>query len=180
MVAAHRPMSSACHLGTRGYVDSTGSAIIDFTEACYDFELSDDEWLPTLIARGLPILDHGLGVAAVEYGRPPDEGDVRVLRIHVGSGPADFPDRHMAALQATPPEMLREQARPGQATTMSHSTAAHPEALELYTSHVDYCKDVFGITAVDSKGAGVAIVAPLMADYFAESKKATMLETCRG
>jgi DNA-binding CsgD family transcriptional regulator len=44
---------------------------------------------------------------------------------------------------------------------MSESQAHHPEALAIYTKHVDYCKDVFGITAVDSRGDGVAIVAPL-------------------
>jgi DNA-binding CsgD family transcriptional regulator len=142
-------------------VDRIGSAIIDFTEAAYDLELSDEEWLPTVLERGLPVLDHGLGVAAIEYGRPPEEGPVQLLRIHVGSGPEDFPERHTAALAATPPEALRDQARHGLATTMSESTKAQPEALQTYTSHVTYCKDVLGITAVDSKGAGVAIVAPL-------------------
>ena len=142
-------------------MDPIGSAIIDFTEAAYALEIRDDEWLPTLLRRGQPVLDHGLGVAAVEYGRPPDEGPVQLLRIHVGSGPEDFPERHTVALAATPPEALRDQARHGQATTMSESTKAHPEALESYTSHVTYCKDVLGITAVDRKGAGVAIVAPL-------------------
>ena len=142
-------------------MDRVGSAIIDFTEAAYDLGLDDQEWLPTVLERGLPVLDRGLGVAAVEYGRPPDDGDVQVFNIHIGSGPEDFAERHMAALAATPPDMLREQARPGQATTMSVSTAAHPEALELYTSHVDYCRDVFGITTVDPTGAGIALVAPL-------------------
>jgi DNA-binding CsgD family transcriptional regulator len=139
----------------------TNSAIIDFTEAAYDLELSDEEWLPTVLERGLPVLDHGLGVAGIEYGRPPEGGEVAILRIHVASGPADFPARHMAALAATPPEDLREQSRPGQAATMSTTTRAHPEALERYTSHVDYCKDVLGITTVDCRGAGAAIVAPL-------------------
>ena len=144
-----------------GSMDRVGSAIIDFTEAAYDLGLSDEEWLPTVLAQGLPVLDQGLGVAAVEYVRPPEKGDVELHRIHVGSGPEDFPERHLAALAATPPDVLREQARPGQATTMSMTTAADPGALELYTSHVDYCKDVFGITAVDCRGSGVAIVAPL-------------------
>jgi DNA-binding CsgD family transcriptional regulator len=142
-------------------MDKTGSAIIDFTEAAYDLEVSDEEWLPTVLRRGLAVLDRGLGVAGVEYGRPPEAGPVQLLRIHVASGPEDFPERHTAALAATPPEALRDQARPGQATTMSESTKAHPEALASYTSHVDYCKDVLGITAVDSTGVGVAIVAPL-------------------
>ena len=142
-------------------MDRIGSAIIDFTEAAYDLELSDEEWLPTVLRRGLPVLEQGLGVAGVEYGRPPDDGPVQLLRVSVASGPEDFPERHMAALAATPPDALRDQARPGLATTMSESTAEHPEALERYTAHVDYCEDVLGITAVDSKGAGVAVVAPL-------------------
>lgn len=136
-------------------------AIIDFTEAAYDLEIEDDDWLPSVVERGLPVLDHGLGVAAIEYGRAPEGGDVRILRIHVASGPEDFAERHMAALAATPPEELREQARPGQATTMSASTAEHPEALRRYTAYVDHCEDVLGLTTVDLKGSGVAIVAPL-------------------
>ncbi len=142
-------------------MDPFGSAIIDFTEAAYNLELSDEDWLPTVLERGLPVLDHGLGVAGIEYGRPPEGGEVAILRIHAASGPTDFPERHMAALAATPPEDLREQACPGQAATMSTTTRAHPEALERYTSHVDYCKDLLGITTVDCRGAGAAIVAPL-------------------
>ncbi|MBW2210934.1 MAG: helix-turn-helix transcriptional regulator [Deltaproteobacteria bacterium] len=142
-------------------MDDVASAIIDFTEAVYDLELSNEDWLPTVLKRGLPVLEHGLGVAGIEYGRPPDGGPVRLLRIHVASGPEDFPELHSAAIADTPLEMIREQARPGQATTMSMSTRSHPEALELYTSHVSYCKDVLGITTVDCKGAGAAIVAPL-------------------
>ena len=30
-----------------------------------------------------------------------------------------------------------------------------------YTSHVDYCKDLLYLTAVDGKGSGIAILAPL-------------------
>jgi DNA-binding CsgD family transcriptional regulator len=142
-------------------LDSADAAIIDFTEAAYDLERDDQDWLPEVLRRGLRVLDHGLGVAAVEYGRPSEGGPVTILRVHVGSGPADFPARHLAALGAMPPELLREQARSGLATTMSESQADHPEALEIYTKHVDYCKDVLGITAVDSRGDGVAIVAPL-------------------
>ena len=142
-------------------MDSTGAAIIDFTEAAYNLELNDEEWLPRVVERGIPVLDQGLGVAAVEYGRLPDGGPVTLLKIHVASGPSDFPERHLAALSAMPPQLLREQARTGLATTMSQSQAAHPEVLDIYTKHVDYCKDVLGITAVDARGAGVAVVAPL-------------------
>jgi DNA-binding CsgD family transcriptional regulator len=136
-------------------------AIIDFTEAVYDLDRSDEDWLPKVVECGLPFLDPGLGVAAVEYGRPPEGGNVEIRRIHLGAGRSDFPERHLAALSAMPPEMLREIAQPGQATTMSAGQAHQPEALQIYTDHVDYCADVFGLSAVDDKGHGVAIVAPL-------------------
>ena len=142
-------------------LDSAGAAIIDFTEAAYSLELNDEEWIAEVVRRGRPVLDHGLGVASVEYGRDPGGGPVTIQRVYVASGPSDFPQRHLAALAEMPEELLREQARSGLATTMSQSQADHPEALKIYTKHVDYCKDVFGITAVDVSGSGVAIVAPL-------------------
>ncbi|MBW1907303.1 MAG: hypothetical protein JRJ24_18780, partial [Deltaproteobacteria bacterium] len=80
---------------------------------------------------------------------------------HVASGREDFAERHAAALATTPPEVLREQVRPGMAGTASMDAQGHPEQLAHYTSHVDYCKDLLYTTAVDSKGSGVAIVAPL-------------------
>ena len=89
-------------------MDRVGSAIIDFTEAAYDFELGGEEWLPAILRRGLPALAQGLGVAGMRYGRPPDEGPFQLLDIHVASGPEDFAERHAAALATTPPEALRE------------------------------------------------------------------------
>ena len=160
MRASYEDKASAA-TGRRGRIDRVGSAIIDFTEAAYDLDLSDEEWLPTVLERGLSVLDHGLGVAGIEYGRPPGGGALQFLRIQVASGPQDFPTQHMAALQAWPPELLREQTRSGLVSTMSENTKSHPEALDMYTSHVSYCKDALGITTVDCKGAGVAIIAPL-------------------
>jgi len=140
-----------------------GSAIIDLTEAAYDLSLDDEKWLPTILERGLSVLDHGLGVAGYEYGRPPDGGEVELRNIHVASGPDDFAERHMRALSTTDPEILRLQLRPGFAMTGSENSRliGRPQDLEHYISHVDYCKDVLFLTAVDSDGAGVAIVAPL-------------------
>lgn len=142
-------------------MDRLGSAIIDLTEATYDLKLSDDEWLPAILKRGLPVLDQGLGVAGYEYGRPPEGGEIQLLGIHVASGPADFAERHMRALSTTDPNVLRRQLRPGSATTGSEYAKDRPEELAHYVSHVDYCKDVLFLTAVDCKGAGVAIAAPL-------------------
>lgn len=142
-------------------MDRLGSAIIDLTEATYDLKLSDDEWLPAILKRGLPVLDQGLGVAGYQYGRPPEGGEIQLLGIHVASGPADFAERHMRALSTTDPNVLRRQLRPGSATTGSEYAKDRPEELAHYVSHVDYCKDVLFLTAVDCKGAGVAIAAPL-------------------
>lgn len=144
-------------------MDRIDAAIIDFTEAAYDLELSDEEWLPTLLERGLPVLEQGLGVAGYEYGLPPDGGNVELLNVHVASGPEDFADRHMRALSTTDPELLKSQLRPGYAMTGSEGARMNgrPQDLAHYISHVDYCKDVLYLTAVDGRGAGVAIVAPL-------------------
>ncbi|MBT8453868.1 MAG: helix-turn-helix transcriptional regulator [Deltaproteobacteria bacterium] len=142
-------------------VDRIGSAAIDFAEAAYDLELSQEQWLPNLLERGLPILEQGLGVAGYEYGRPPDSEAIELLDVHVASGPADFAERHLRALSTTDPEVLRRQLNPGSATTGSEHSRDHPEELAHYISHVDYCRDVLFLTAADWKGAGVAIVAPL-------------------
>lgn len=142
-------------------MDHVGSAIIDFTEAAYDLDVSDEEWLPTILKRGLPVLEHGLGVAGMRYGCPPDGGPFQLLDVHVASGPKDFAERHTRALATTPPEVLRSQVRPGRAGTASGQDDATPEQIAHYTSYVDYCKDLLTITAVDCNGSGVAIVAPL-------------------
>jgi len=102
-----------------------------------------------------------LGVAGYEYARPPDGSEVQLQRLHVASGPPDFAERHMRALSTTDPDVLRRQLRPGCASTGSVASKDHPEELAHYVSHVDYCNDVLFLTAVDARGAGVAIVAPL-------------------
>ena len=142
-------------------MDRVGSAIIDFTEAAYDLGASDEDWLPTLLRRGLPVLEQGLGVAGYHFGIPPGADRVELLDVHVASGPEDFAERHLRALSTTDPEVLRNQLSSGAATTGSEHAKDDPAQLAHYVSHVDYCKDVLFITAVDQKGSGVALVAPL-------------------
>ena len=137
------------------------SAIIDFTEAAYDLEAGDERWLLNLLRAGLPALDQGLGVAGMVYGRPPHGGPFQLLNIHVASGPADFGERHARALETTPPDVLRAQVRPGGAGTGSVDCNGDLEQLAHYTSHVNHCKDILYLTAVDCRGAGIAIIAPL-------------------
>jgi DNA-binding CsgD family transcriptional regulator len=139
------------------------SAIIDLTEAAYDLEVDEADWLPNLLRRGLPVLDQGLGVAGWEYGLPPNGGDVVHRNVHVASGPPDFAERHMAAIATIPRHVLRRQVRTGLARTGWEEVAecGRPEEMARYLSHIDYCKDVLYLTAVSAKGAGVSIVAPL-------------------
>ncbi|MGB5547646.1 MAG: helix-turn-helix transcriptional regulator [Polyangiales bacterium] len=138
-----------------------GSAIIDFTEAAYDLELGDEDWLPTMLKRGLPVLEQGLGVAGYEYGIPPGTNEVELRDVYVASGPEDFAERHLRALSSMDPQALRKQLCSGAATTGSVASKDDQEQLEHYLSHVDYCKDVLYLTAVDARGVGVAVVAPL-------------------
>jgi len=144
-------------------LDGAESAIIDLTEAAYDLDADDTEWLSAVLRRGLPVLDHGLGVAGWEYGRSPSGGEVEHRRVRVASGPQDFADRHVRGVASVPSEVLRSALGTGRATTGSQvsSELGHPEALESYTSHVGYCKDVLYLTAVDARGAGVSIIVPL-------------------
>lgn len=139
------------------------SAIIDLTEAAYDLDVHDTQWLSTVLRRGLPVLDHGLGVAGWEYGHPPKNGEICHRRVLVASGPKDFSERHVRGVAAVPAEMLRRALGSGRASTGSQVAAelGHPEVLESYVSYVGYCKDVLYLTAVDARGAGVSIVMPL-------------------
>ncbi|MBW1831540.1 MAG: hypothetical protein JRJ10_07550, partial [Deltaproteobacteria bacterium] len=52
-------------------IKQASSTLIDFTEAIYDLEMEDGAWIPNLLQVGLPILDRGLGVAAIAYTRDP-------------------------------------------------------------------------------------------------------------
>ena len=150
--------------GRRAHIDRVGSAIIDFTEAAYDLDLSDEEWLPTVLERGLSVLDHGLGVAGIEYGRPPDGGALQFFRIEVASGPQDFPEQHKTALAAWPPELLREQARTGLVSTMSENTKGHPEALDDPAAAGAFVGIVAVSTARSIDRAAQRIGTPLGAD----------------
>ncbi|MEM7435824.1 MAG: LuxR C-terminal-related transcriptional regulator [Myxococcota bacterium] len=142
-------------------MDELSGSIIDFTEAAYDLGSGDEVWLPKLLEAGRPAMDRGLGVAGVLYGRPPGGGRVQLLRVDTLGCHDDFAERHAEAIAATPEEVLHEQAKPGQAGTMSENTKGRPEELARYTSFVPYCKDLLGITAVDPNGVGAAIIVPL-------------------
>jgi DNA-binding CsgD family transcriptional regulator len=113
------------------------------------------------MTAGLPLIDHGLGVAGLRGLKPPMPGPINVTDMHIASGPPDFPTRHMAAMSEFPPEQLHRETVHGNVSTMSEQTAANPWMLEVWTRYVDYAKDRPGITAMDPDGHGVHIMAPL-------------------
>ena len=134
---------------------------ITMTEASYDLQVSDADWFRSVMTAGLPLIDHGLGVAGLVGVKPPTPGPINVTEMHVASGPPDFPMRHMAAMSEFPPEQLHAETEHGNVSTMSEQTAANPWMLEVWTRHVDYAKDGLGVTAMDTDGHGLHLMAPL-------------------
>jgi DNA-binding CsgD family transcriptional regulator len=135
------------------------STLIELTEAVYDLEMEDGAWIPNLLQVALPVLDHGLGVAATAYTRDPSAPEFTVHQKFVVSGPSDLLARIDRVVGEWPREVYRELLRPGIVATLSDVAAEHPECLEAYGRHIDGCRDVFGITAVDPNGYGILVFA---------------------
>jgi len=137
------------------------STLIELTEAVYDLEMEDGAWIPNLLQVGLPILDRGLGVAAIAYTRDPNAPDFIVHQKFAASGPPDLVARLDRVASELPREVYRELLRPGLVSTLSKVAADHPECLEAYARHIEGCRDVFGMTAVDPNGLGILVIACL-------------------
>lgn len=143
-------------------MDRITSAVIDLAEASYDLDVTDSDWLPRVMEAGLPVLDHGLGVAGGLYTRPPGGGDVTLDRLHVEAGPPDFAIRQARVSAECPADIQRACTRPGICTTLSEVAGEkHAYAVECWTRHHDYSKDALGLSAVDPDGQGALIVSPL-------------------
>lgn len=135
---------------------------IDLTEAAYDVECSESDWLKGLLAIGEPLLDHGHGHVGMVYTRPPEGGEVAVRDIQVASGPADFPERAQASIQGVAqlsPKAVSEAFRPGLVSTLSE--ILEPRLFDVWKDHFDYAEDLLVMTAVDPDGQGVAVNCPL-------------------
>lgn len=130
---------------------------ITMTEKSYDLEVSEDEWFRSVMAAGLPLLDHGLGVAGLVGIKPPTSGPIDIVETHVASGRPDFLEHHMVAMAELPPELLYRETQHARVATMSE----RPDLLEVWARHVPYARDALGITALDADGYGLQILAPL-------------------
>jgi DNA-binding CsgD family transcriptional regulator len=137
------------------------STLIELVEAVYDLDMEDAAWIPNLLQIGLPLLDHGLGVAAATYTRDPNAPDFLVHQKFAASGPPDLLARIDRVAAEWPREVYAELMRPGLVTTLSEAAADHPEVLEAYARHVEGVRDAFGITAVDPNGLGLLVTSLL-------------------
>ncbi|MEM8608261.1 MAG: LuxR C-terminal-related transcriptional regulator [Myxococcota bacterium] len=143
-------------------MEPVAAAMIDLVRAAYDLDVEDAEWLPQMMAAGLSILDHGLGVVGGVYTRPPGGGEVSTNQIHVASGPEDFALRQARVGLECPPEVQQACTRPGICATLSEVAGEkYASAVESWTRHHDYAKDALGLSAVDPDGQGVMLIAPL-------------------
>ena len=142
-------------------MDPTGSALIDFTEAAYDVRLEADEWLPTLLDAGAPVIDQGLGLFAVTCMRPPQGASFIVDQLHARSAPDDLAERVMRLQSEIRPSLLWLLSRPTMPKTLSEAAEDDLEALNLILRYFDFAKDGLGISAFDPNGRGVYLIAPL-------------------
>ncbi len=134
-------------------------AAITMTEAAYNLQIGDDDWFPHLIDATVPLIDHGLGVAGLIGTIPPDAPLVPE-KMHVATGPADFPLRLMRAMSELPQESTRPQIHSG-IGVLSEVNADEPRFLEAWRHHIDYAEDGIGLTGLDPNGRCVHIIAPV-------------------
>jgi hypothetical protein len=161
-------------------MDRNTSTMIDLAEAAYDLDAEEMEWLPKVMEAGLPILDHGLGVAGGIFTRPLDGGEVTLHQLHVAAGPADFAIRQAKVTAECPPEIQQACTRPGICMTLSEAAGEkYKYGVESWTRHHDYAKDALGFDEVKAAQAGTfslwirpfaAILAGLIADRMSPSK----------
>jgi len=144
-------------------LDPTTSHAIDLTEAAYDLEKTDADWLASIIEVGAPILDQGPGVYGFEFVRPPPGGGgelVVIRNTHLRSLGADFPERLAAAMSSLPADLVHVIAPPGYAGTWRGLIEEQPEAARFPVETLGF-QDLLAVLAVDPSGFGVEIVCPL-------------------
>ena len=144
-------------------LDDATSSLIDLVEVAYDLEKSNSDWLPSLIEVGVPILDQGLGVFAMDSVLPPADGggaQVTINTMHLHSLPEDFPNRFDAARMCVPPGIFQQVTPPGFVGTWSEMSKDYPEVSKDFLRALGY-PDLLAIYASDPNGVGVLISAPL-------------------
>jgi len=141
-------------------VRAKSKAVIAVTEAAYDLRGDDADWLRRVIQESMPLVDHGMGVAGFVGSRPKSQGLPRIEQAHVEATDADFPIRVMKAMSELPAEKIYNQSESG-VRLLSELTEEDPRMMEAWSRHVDYAKDAIGITALDTDGRGIHLMAAM-------------------
>lgn len=136
-------------------------AVIDLTEFVYDLDVARGDWVPSLLDAGRPLFDHGEGVVATTYMRPPEGGRPVPDQFFLGSGAADIPDRLWRLSEAVDAQNLREVNRSGVVSTLSAEAHRVAGGLETLAPLIAPAQDLLAITAVDPNGVGLSISALL-------------------
>lgn len=132
-------------------------AVIDLTEFVYDLDVPREDWIPALLGTGLPLFDHGRGVVATTYVRPPEGGVPVPTKFFLGSGPQDLTERLFIGSYEADDETLRDINRCGVVTTLSEEAHRVPGGLDTFTQYIEPAKDLLAITAVDPNGVGLSL-----------------------
>ncbi len=138
-------------------MDRVTSTLIDLAEAAHNLDVRDSEWLAGIMSAGLPLLDHGLGVAGGIYAR--SAGGERVTLDHFNAaGAVEACSRRLARIAI---EIRHTCLRPGLCMTLSEAAGEqYTRAVASWSS--DSCaRDALGLWALDSDGRGAFIIAPL-------------------
>lgn len=132
-------------------------AVIDLTEFVYDLDVPREDWVPSLLEAGLPLFDHGHGVVATTYVRPPEAGLPVPTKFYQSTGPDDLAERLFVGAYEADVETLRDLNRSGVVTTLSAQADRVPGGLETFTPYIAPAKDLLAITAVDPNGIGISL-----------------------
>lgn len=138
-------------------LDSVTSTAIDLVEAAYDLRASELDWLEQLLEVGAPVLDHGCGVAALDFVR--DEAVV-FNRLITRGLPSDYEERFLRAVSKVSHQTMVAMTPAGWAGTWTELSAEYPEESRAFLEVIGY-RDALGILATDPNGCGIHIAAPL-------------------
>jgi len=136
-------------------------SLIALTEAAYDLEVPVADWLTHVLPAALPLFDHGLGFGGIVATKPTTAQTsivANVHQVHVATGPEGFLTRHYEVAESLPPEQTHRQTQTG-AFVLSKLTSRAQR--EEWKNHVgDGVQDAVGVTAIDTDGLGVQLIAP--------------------
>jgi len=133
-------------------------AAISMTETAYDLGIARAEWLAHVIEAGRPLVDCGLGVIGLLGAKPVRPGPLEIEEIHVDAGASDFLANVMRLMAALPQEQLYAQTESG-IRLLSELMRQEAGYVEAWGQHIDYAHDAIGITALDTDGRGIHLMA---------------------